>query len=410
VPADLDAVVAERWPEDEQLELKQELPAKPDQRDRWTKSKEIVDRAKIAILSEVVAFANSYGGDLILGISESSGNPKRADASTPVSHCADLAERLAMCARDSIEPQIPRLELQSIPINDSGEGYVVIRVPKSRLAPHRLKNDKECYRRRGGNSEPMTMREIQDLTFAVARGVDAVGKRLDVQRAEFRDWVRVGAQTGYRLLSVRATGTPASSDLFVDRVHDVLEILPPRESFRVKLEDGEDAHTFTSPLSASQRWRPVLRGTQAREGFPTGQRRSHIQLDCDGTVSYWWGVSRTVDLNDPRQGYKLYAGWLFAVVLNALKAADRFRAHTAAHAVEYVFEIEIVPDIELPVIAPSHWEPREAAGTLPASPPLVLPRYTVGDIADRGAVLNLMWRDFWNAVGVETKPDEFKLV
>jgi hypothetical protein len=149
---------------------------------------------------------------------------------------------------------------------------------------------------------------------------------------------------------------------------------------------------------------------QAREGAePGSDRRRVIQLDCDGTVTYFWSNLFPVAPASPRQGYLMYPGWLFGLVLNAFSAADRFRAYSSAHAVEYVFEIEVIPDIELPVMSISHWEPLETAGSLPPTC-LLLPKYAVGGMSDRSAVLNLVWRDFWNAVGIETKPGEFQLV
>lgn len=413
---DLSTVLVEEWPEDEQLELKQALPtAEGVQADRWvTHGDGLGDPAKKGIFKEVVAFANSYGGDLILGIEESDDPPKRAARRMPIPKCHDLAERLAITARNVIDPQIPRLEFRGIPINDTGEGYVVIRVPKSRAAPHRLTLTKECYRRRGGSSEAMTMREIQDLTFTVARGVDAVNGRLAGMRKDFQQWIAEGATHGWRMMSLRVNGAPSSSDLFVERVHQVAELVPPSDRFQVALGSSVQKYELNSLLSQSHNWRPVLRGTRAMDGDPgRSTLRSLLQLDCDGAVSYFLNTYDKIE--EPQQQplgrreYLLNPGWLFGLVLNALKAADRFRAYASAHAVEYAFEIEIVPDIALPVhrmTNGSGWH--ETAGVLPPRP-LVLPRYAVGSLEDRDALLNLIWRDFWNSVGVDTKPGEFQL-
>ncbi len=82
---DVTQVLVEEWPEDEQLEFKRELPTSGDGPDRWvTHGDRVGEPAQRGVFKEVVAFANSYGGDLIIGITESEDNPKRAVSPSPV--------------------------------------------------------------------------------------------------------------------------------------------------------------------------------------------------------------------------------------------------------------------------------------------------------------------------------------
>lgn len=407
-PEDLTEVLLLEWPEDEQLEFKRALPAAEGaQADRWvTHGDGIGDAAKRGLFKEVVAFANSYGGDLILGIEESDDNPKRASKRSPVAKCQDLAERLAMAARSLIDPQIPRLEVRGIPVDEMGNGYVVIRVPRSRMAPHRLTLTKECYRRRRDSTEAMTMREIQDLTFAVARGLDAVDRRLVELRTAFRAWAAFDQMpSGKKRFAMRVTGIPASSDLYIERVHNVAEIQPKQRAYHAKL--GTDQEYELNPVCNVYNWRPVLRGTQATEG-DLGERRRHLQLlSCDGTVVYQscFEAERSEGREGHRPEFLLYPGWLFGLLLNALDAADRIRSFSAANRVEYVFELEIATTAPLPVMRMgTQWF--DAAGTI-ATGEHSLPRYPVGDAETRHEMLNTAWRDFWNSIGVE--PGEHKL-
>ncbi|MDE2771107.1 MAG: ATP-binding protein [Bacteroidota bacterium] len=70
--ADIESLVASGVPEGEQMEFKKELPAKgTGKQDPWMSGqKRIGSHAKNKILKEVVAFANAYGGLLVLGIEE----------------------------------------------------------------------------------------------------------------------------------------------------------------------------------------------------------------------------------------------------------------------------------------------------------------------------------------------------
>ena len=62
--------MAEAVQEDGEIEFKETLPAR-DGRDAWLDGgNRIGDRARNKILEEVIAFANAYGGTLLLGISE----------------------------------------------------------------------------------------------------------------------------------------------------------------------------------------------------------------------------------------------------------------------------------------------------------------------------------------------------
>jgi hypothetical protein len=413
---DLTAVLVERWPEDEQLEFKQALPANSDEGDRWvTHGDRIGDRAKNGVFSEVVAFANSYGGDLVLGIQETDGNPRCAEKRTPIPRCNDLAEQLAMAARDLIEPQIPRLEFRGIPINETGEGYVVIRVHKSQLAPHRLRSNKECYRRRGGSSEPMTMREIQDLTFSVARGLEGVDRRLTELKKDFDTWLAENDGQGWKSFAVRVSALPITSDLYIERVHEVKEIAPSRKVFFAKLGEQDTRRFDLNPLlTEHQQWRPILRGTQANDGDARNSPKlTRLQLTCDGAVSYHFlRRNRTgtveADLSNQWQ-FLLYPGWVFGLLLNALDTVDRIRTYSSAHSTEYALEVEITSAEPLPVMRMmSDGSLQDTAGTLPRR--TKLPRYAVGGVDSRHDLLNLVWNDFWNSVGIDAKNDQFKLI
>ena len=74
-PPDIADLIASALPEGEQVEFKRSLSTAKTRRDPWEHGKEPGDKAKIEILEEVTAFANAYGGVLILGLDESSTKP-----------------------------------------------------------------------------------------------------------------------------------------------------------------------------------------------------------------------------------------------------------------------------------------------------------------------------------------------
>ena len=135
------------------------------------------DYAKEGLFAGLVAFANSEGGWLVLGLNETEDKPPRVAGPNPLPDCHALAARLERATPDWIDPPVPSLRCRGIKIGDTaGKGVIVCRVPRSPLAPHRLRKSRrtqEAYKRVGDESKPMSMREIQDLTLDRARGSDS---------------------------------------------------------------------------------------------------------------------------------------------------------------------------------------------------------------------------------------------
>ena len=163
--ADIQALIDLEVPEGEQIDFKKEPPGERGKPDPWMNGGKMVNYAKDRILKEVVAFANAYGGVLVIGIDESDTKPAVAARIAPVPRCVELAESLKLVFRDRVEPQLARVEIVGIETKSDGSGVVVIRVGKSRLAPHRITRTLICPVRRGDRSEEMRMREIQDMTL-----------------------------------------------------------------------------------------------------------------------------------------------------------------------------------------------------------------------------------------------------
>ena len=193
---DLSALILGPWVEDEQIDFKETIPHKDGEgHDPWrnaaSEARRIREHGRDQLLAAVVAFANSYGGDLVVGVREvAQTQPGVAEALDPLPACEDAVHRLSQAATECIEPPIPSLQVRGIAFGDDGSGVIVIRAPRSRMAPHRLRTTKECYHRVHHVTLPMTMRQIQDLTLNVARGLEDVERRLRDASVTFRQWLQ----------------------------------------------------------------------------------------------------------------------------------------------------------------------------------------------------------------------------
>ncbi len=64
------------WPESEQVEFKEALPG-DNANAQWVNRNKIIDAAKAGLLKEVVAFANTAGGHVLLGFTETASGHRR---------------------------------------------------------------------------------------------------------------------------------------------------------------------------------------------------------------------------------------------------------------------------------------------------------------------------------------------
>jgi len=85
-------------PEGQLFEIKEGLSAEKNHTDPWNNKPETGkprkgpgNYAKEKIFKELVAFANSEGGWLVLGLKESNDQPKRVADISPLPDCDDLA-------------------------------------------------------------------------------------------------------------------------------------------------------------------------------------------------------------------------------------------------------------------------------------------------------------------------------
>ncbi len=197
----INQLISEGYPEGSTVEYKESLPHSKGGQDPWfTGDSQIRDYARNKILAEVVAFANSHGGHVLIGIKESTEKPPRAEGISPIPRCAELAEKLRLMARDNIEPQLPVVMTWGVEVDPDGAGVVIIRVPQSRAAPHRLKPNKECYcgvRYSYGTSKSRHERSCLEISQEVLRdGLMEFSLIVDVEKFEsgaydaiFPEWV-----------------------------------------------------------------------------------------------------------------------------------------------------------------------------------------------------------------------------
>jgi hypothetical protein len=397
--ADVQGVVTSQLQEGGEVEFKETLPAKTGE-DRWIKDQQqIGDYARNEILAEVIAFANAFGGTMVLGIAETDDKPARAKAVVPLPKSVELADRLRLQCRDCIEPQIPMLEVVGVPVEPDGAGVVVFRTPRSRMAPHRHTVTRECYVRRADRTEKMTMREIQDLTLNVERGLTAI--ETEFARAAKAFGERFNAFTGSRrAFGMRVTGVPIVPISIENLQKNPAAYLPLVRIFGLVEKDKEETKgkqdTTVELFVPTQHvnYRPTLRGIDGKGG--SDEFALELYGRANGLVEY--RLMATLGEPPEARARAIYPSWVLGIVANCICGIERYRRLAAAIEVEYGLELEVVSTESLHIgkYGGSHFG--DFLGPFPSGQ-TIFPRYSVGGAEEFTELGALVERDFWNAAG-----------
>ena len=404
---DIEALLAAKVPEGGRLEFKRELSARKGKKDSWATDKKLSDAAKKQILHEVVAFANAYGGMLLLGLAETESNPPVADRVVPMPHCADLAERWRLVFRDSVEPPVPQLQIHAVP-TDGDAGVVVFQVGRSPMAPHRVKPTLECPIRRADRCENMTMREIQDMCVNTARGLERLEQQLETRAQRFQDQEIAGLQDSETCVGIRMTAVPVVDTVAFDSVFcrgQLMPALAPQwRSVQVTRGSTKKQMDMNS-WRLGQRWRPMLRAARSDYLSEEMAARPYSQnwyreVHCDGLLELGYVSNRNVDSQNPDTQWiqeKLFISWM----PNLLAWVDQVRCQAQVPMAEYILEMEITVRGKPCVLVPEARNALWSFGLLPVSPPQVqqFPLYPFRQAEDGDSLTHQFWRDLWHWLG-----------
>lgn len=130
------------------------------------------DEAKREFLSDVSSFANTIGGDIVIGLDETNGFPT---AIVPLSVDVDAeTRRLESIAITGLEPRITNLRIRPVPV--SGGHAIVIRVPRSFIPPHRViaSGSNRFFARAGARKYEPSVEQLRHLFSDIPGMLDHV--------------------------------------------------------------------------------------------------------------------------------------------------------------------------------------------------------------------------------------------
>ena len=407
---DIESLITSNVPEGEQIEFKESLSTEKGTVDPWMDGKDkIGNQAKEALLTEAVGFANAYGGAVLLGIRESKANPPVAARIVPIQRCTDLAERLKLVFRDCVEPQLPRIDIFAV--RTEGEsGVVFMRVGQSRLAPHRVKKIRICPIRRADRCEEMSMREIQDMTLNVSRGLERLERQLSERSERFRQEFK-RLQTPGNAWGIRLTAAPVGDEIRIDRVFRQGGISEEFNEPWHKVLQGETSFVGLESMDMLPNyWQPRLRSARAERdlNFPNNlPYNSYRELHCDGLIELGFVACR----GEKSNLFFLLPGLPIEMFANLTVWADCIRRQSLAPTAEYALEFEVISIGGSVVVSDPNSDHHHFARH---DPPTLqpgttkFPKYPLGNPTGIPDLLAEFYRDFRNSLGSDVGAAEGK--
>jgi len=146
---DIYILLENKVPEGRTLEYKSELPHEGDSQ-------------KIPFLAEVSAFANSVGGDMIFGVTEENGFIKSVEGIKEDDQDKEI-QRLENAIQNGIEPRLVPPPLIKTVALENRAFLMILRVPQSWNAPHRVvyKDHAKFYGRGSSGKFPLDVAQLR---------------------------------------------------------------------------------------------------------------------------------------------------------------------------------------------------------------------------------------------------------
>lgn len=408
--ADIARVIDTETTESVDFELKKTLPSDGGA-DPWMTGGKIGDRAKDELATELVAFANTSGGTLVVGIDEDSLTKAAKGPPFPIPNCKQASAILHQALSARIEPRLPVFECEGVVTEQDGtSGVIVMRVLESYLAPHRNTKNNQCYVRRNDRAEPMSMLEIQELTRRVARSGEIIEKSFVDSAERFFSWIpeafrRIHPGRGLQGVHDRPNDKQQYKGMWAIR----LTAIPLRPLSFGKLAkqpwlkevttetfngSGRQGQLYPYDVEVVRAWVPRLRAVE-RE-IQGDWLNAVDRINSNGQIERLARMTTTLDGGRP-SFLHLSVGQFMWHVASVVRMVDVVRAHADRPTQDYALEVEFMNSDTVhldgyPGIVP--------VGLQKLSPGRVaLPRYEIGERESFNELLTTVDADFWNASG-----------
>jgi len=354
--------------ESKTLEFKRMMPAKG-------------DKEAIQFLSAVTAFANSAGGDLVIGIDSEDGIATLISG-IPLAGYDGYKLHLEQLLASNVEPRLPPVAFHSVECGNNNH-VVIIRIPQSWQAPHRVSKDNKFYGRHSSGKYPLDVSELR-TAFALR---ESVAERM----RQFRQ---------ARLLKIMNGETPSQMERSASLVLHAIPIPSFGDRRLINIAEVLNAQPVTMPIPLGSQGSGSgisLDGVFVYSGPSITQSHGYGLLFRDGSME---GVKQ-LSVND---GAPYLAGAVFEQdIVRTLRSYTRTCAELEAGFPMYVgVSICHARGVTLREASQGFWATSQVTLN---DEVVVLPECMVDNLdADLPTLLKPIFDMIWNAFGYLQSP------
>ena len=348
------------------------------------------DKERKEMLRDISAFANAFGGYLIIGIeADKQGIPI---GKFNVINAENERDRIEKSCWSNIEPHIPGLKCKTIEM-DTRENIVLVFIPRSLKKPHMInfKQLNQFWIRHNDKKLPMSVEEIRGACLSVENIWKDVKQFLDEREIELRQ--QITQRGGIVIGCVPALIREEFIDIRDSKIKEFL-IDPPNQAGIFTLSFKEGSNIFTYP-------EPTLFGLRIGRGdFKEVQlfRNGYFELRLDSTLVYQGDKARGVYLNsDGLIGYTVnyfralsYLVEQFGIESNLVGFISLYNIGRIILRSKFVNQRTGLP-----------WYPEKK---LEKVDHLLIPAKQIVSFDNPDAVAKLFLERIWNAFGFEEVP------
>ncbi len=373
----------------------------------------IPDKAKKYLAEEVCAMANSYGGDIVLGLKEGEGQTRHiAEALGPLPAVEKLKKVFEDSLRNLIDPPLSAIDMRTIVTGEDGAGVLLIRIGRSHRRPHGVRdgNRYAVYVKSGEGKRPVDMREVQDLVIERLSSEE----RKRAAFLDIRDATSVLKGSGVDIqgildkgFAVRLVAVPSEPLSISDITRNPAYRIGPGRVAVVSKGGSQIVLADAFNLGGSS-WRPAYRTLKWLGKWQYGRART----DFCRKFSFNGGFEQTASYPD-RDGKFLDIERFSSGIISALIAIEHFRTSIDQPDLEYSLMIYVVLGSDMCIgnyerneiqIYSDFLGPPEPAGNPFPKVVLEFGEYAVRERSSFTELFHLIEEDICNAASLEWTP------